>query len=420
MLPAARRALYDGPMTDRLYYTDPVLRRFSARVVERRDTDRGPAVRLDRTAFYPTSGGQPHDTGTLGGAPVLDVWDDDTDAVWHLLERPVEGEVEGAIDWERRFDHMQQHTGQHLLSAAFVRLLEAPTLSFHLGTDESSIDLDVAQLGWDDAFRVEAEVNRVIWEDRPVEVHFVGQDEIGRVPLRKPPKVTGTIRVVWIRDIDASACGGTHVTRTGAVGLVKIVRLERYKGGMRVGFLCGGRALAHYQRVLRGLQTVGADLSVHVDQVPETVARLAADLKDRRRELETAREALTAVEADRRWAGSTETDGARRIAAYLPDYGPDQLTALASHLAARPRTVALVAGTDAKGIRIVCKRSDDLPDVDAGAVLRRAVERLGGRGGGRGAQAQGGAPPAPRDAVEDALREAVERLAVPVTPRRQT
>jgi alanyl-tRNA synthetase len=398
-------------MTDRLYYPDSLLRQFTGRVIERRDTDRGPAVRLDRTAFYPTSGGQPYDTGTLGGARVLDVWDEDPDAVWHLLERPVEGEVEGAIDWPRRFDHMQQHTGQHLLSAGFVRLLEAPTLSFHLGTDDSSIDLDVAGVTWDGAFRVEREVNRVIWEDHPVEIHFVTNAEIGNVPLRKPPKVAGTIRVVWIRDVDASACGGTHVPRTGAVGLVKIVRLERYKGGIRVGFLCGGRALAHYQRVLRGLQTVGADLSVHVDQVPETVARLAADLKDRRRELETAREALTAVEADRLWGEVAETDGARRIVAYRPDYGPDQLTALASHLAARPRTVALVAGSDAKGIRIVCKRADDLPEVDAGAVLRQAVERLGGRGGGTGAQAQGGAPAAAREVVEAALREAVELAA---------
>jgi alanyl-tRNA synthetase len=395
-------------MTDRLYYTDSLLRQFTARVVERRDTDRGPAVRLDRTAFYPTSGGQPHDTGTLGGARVLDVWDDEADAVWHLLERPVEGEVEGTIDFERRFDHMQQHTGQHLLSAAFLRLLEAPTLSFHLGTDDSSIDLDVPGVTWDDAVRVEREVNRVVWEDHPVEVHLVTDVEIHTVPLRKPPRVTGTIRVIWVRDVDASACGGTHVPRTGMVGLVKIVRLERYKGGTRVGFLCGGRALAHYQRVLRGIQTVGADLSVHVDQVPETVARLSADLKDRRRELEAAREALTALDAERLWAAAPESDGARRVAAWIPDAGPDQLAVLASHLAARPRTVVLVAGADAKGIRIVCRRSDDLPGVDAGAVLRRVVERLGGRGGGGGAQAQGGAPAADRGVVEAALRAAVE------------
>jgi alanyl-tRNA synthetase len=397
-------------MTLRLYYSDSMLRQFTARIVDRRDSNRGPAVVLDRTAFYPTSGGQPHDTGTLGGVPVRDVWADDTDAVWHLLERlPAGDEVEGVIDWDRRFDHMQQHTGQHLLSAAFVRLREAATVSFHLGTDDSSVDLDVPQVSWDDAFRVEAEVNRVIWEDRPVEVQSVGADEIGRVPLRKPPKVSGTIRVVWIRDVDASACGGTHVPRTGVIGLVKIVRLERYKGGTRVGFLCGGRALAHYQRVLRGVQTVGNDLSVHVDQVPETVARLAADLKDTRRELETAQDALMAIEAERLWAETPETDGVRRIVAYRAGCGPDQLAALAAHLAARPRTVALIAGPDAKGVRVLCKRSDDLPDVDAGAMLRNAVERLGGRGGGTAAHAQGGAPATAQEVIEAALREAAAR-----------
>jgi alanyl-tRNA synthetase len=393
---------------DRLYYADSMLREFTARILERRDTDRGPAVRLDRTAFYPTSGGQPHDRGTLGGERVLDVWDDDAGLVWHRLERlPAGDEVRCAIDWTRRFDHMQQHTGQHLLSAAFADLRRAATLSFHLGADDSSIDLDVADLTWEDAYAVEAQVNRVIWEDRPVEVRFFGEDEIHQVPLRKPPQVRGSIRVVWIRDVDASACGGTHVPRTGAVGLLKIVRLERYKAGTRVGFVCGGRALAHYQRALRGLQTVGADLSVHPDQVPETVARLLGDLKTLRRDMESARDALMAVEAERVWAETAMTDGARRIVAYRADWGPDHLTALATHLAAKPRTVALLAGNDAKGIRLVCRRSDDVTDVDAAAVLRRALERLGGRGGGNARQAQGGAPAAAPEAITEALRNAV-------------
>jgi alanyl-tRNA synthetase len=391
-------------MTERLYYTDAYLREFEANIVEG-----GLRVYLDRTAFYPTSGGQLHDLGTLNGVALVDVVDEG-DRIAHVVESPLaEGPAKGRIDWLRRYDFMQQHTGQHLLSAACVSLLDAATVSFHLGADDSSIDLAIPQLSWDDAFRVEAEVNRVIWEDRAVEVHFVNGDEIDRVPLRKPPTVTGTIRVVWVKDVDASACGGTHVPRTGAVGLLKIVRLERYKGGMRVGFLCGGRALAHYQRVLRGAQTVGADLSVHVDHVPETVARLAADLKDTRRALETAQDALMALEAERLWNATPETDGARRVAVHRADLGPDQVTALASHLAARPRTVALVAGTDARGLRLVCTRSDDLPDLDAGALLRQAVERLGGRGGGTAAQAQGGAPRAPVEVVVEAMEQAVRR-----------
>jgi alanyl-tRNA synthetase len=395
--------------TDRLYYADSMLREFTARVVERRDTDPGPAVRLDRTAFYPTSGGQPYDTGILGGQRVVEVWDDDTGAVWHRVERlPTGDQVEGVIDWDRRFDHMQQHTGQHLLSAAFVDLRQAPTLSFHLGTDDSSVDLEVAGLTWQDAFAVESQVNRVIWEDHPVDVRIVPESEIHQVPLRKPPQVQGPVRVVWIPGIDASACGGTHVPRTGAVGLVKIVRLERYKGGMRVGFVCGGRALAHYQRVFQGLQTVGADLSVHLDQVPETVARLQGDVKAMRRDLEAARDAVMAFEAERLSAETPVTEETRRIVMYRPDWGPDQLASLATHLAARPRTVALLAGTDAKGVRLVCRRSDDLPEVDAGAVLRRVVQQLGGKGGGNPQQAQGGAPAASPEVVEGALRAAAD------------
>jgi alanyl-tRNA synthetase len=395
-------------MTTRLYYTDSLLRSFTARVVERQSTERGPAVRLDRTAFYPTSGGQPYDTGTLNDVRVVDVWDDDAGEVWHLLERFPDGDdVRGAIDWERRFDHMQQHSGQHLLSAAFIRLLDAATVSFHLGSDDSSIDLDVPQLSWDDAFRVEADVNRVIAENRALEVRIVSENQIHTVPLRRPPKVHGDIRVVLIPDYDASACGGTHVPATGAVGLLKVVRIERYKGGVRVGFVCGGRALAHYQRTLLALQTVSADLSVGADEVPEAVARLKGDLKDARREMEGAHRALAALEAERLWAEAPTVDGVRRIVAQLDDYTVDQVAALAAHASAKPKTVVLIATRDAKGVRLVCTRSADLPQLNAGAILQRVTGRLGGKGGGTPEHARGGAPAAEREAIMAALREAM-------------
>jgi alanyl-tRNA synthetase len=395
-------------MTERLYYRDSLLREFTARVVGRRATDRGPSVELDRTAFYPTSGGQPHDTGSLGGVRVLDVWDDEGGVVWHLVDRLPEGDtVRGAIDWERRFDHMQQHSGQHLLSAAFVRLLDAPTISFHLGTEVSHIDLDTPELSWDDAFRVEADVHRVIGENRPVEIHFVDERNIHEVPLRRPPKVSGEIRVIWIRDYDAVACGGTHVPQTGAVGLLKIVRLERYKGGMRVGFLCGARALADYQRVLRGLQALSADLSVHPSEVGEAVARLKGELKETRRALQIAEDALMAVEAERLWRETPEIDGVRRVVAHLADRSTEQARAIATQAIAHPRTLALLAVSDAKGVRLLCARGADLPELDAAAILRRAVGALGGRGGGTAELAQGGAPAQPVEVIVTALHDAV-------------
>jgi alanyl-tRNA synthetase len=396
---------YDDCMTERLYYTDSTLREFTARVVAQQESERGPAVRLDRTAFYPTSGGQPHDTGMLSDVAVLDVWEDGKGDVWHLLDRlPPSDEVRGEIDWERRCDHMQQHSGQHLLSGAFVRVLEAPTISFHLGTDDSHIDLAIPDVTWDEAFRVEEEVNRVIWENHPVEIHVLDQAELHKVPLRRPPQVTGKIRVIWMRDCDAAACGGTHVSETAAVGLIKITRLERYKGGVRVGFLCGKRALADYQRVLRGLQEVSAGLSVHQNELGEAVRRLQEEQRQARRELKAIQSQLAAFEAERLWAETPEDNGLRRVITFLEGHTFEQALAIASQLSTHPRTLAFLAVSEAKGTRLVCQRSDDLNEVDAVSILRRAAVALGGRGGGRPELAQGGAGAQPPEAILQALK----------------
>jgi len=405
----ARRLSFEH-MTERLYYTDSMLREFSARVVARRESDAGPAVQLDRTAFYPTSGGQPFDTGKLDDIPVLEVWEDEGGEIWHQVERlPIAETVRGVIDWERRFDHMQQHSGQHLLSGAFMRMLQAPTISFHLGSEESFIDLDFPGLDWEEVFLVEAEVNRVIWEDRPLEVHLVDEEEIRKIPLRRPPQVSGKIRVIWIRDYDAVPCGGTHVPHTGAVGLVKVTRLEHYKGGMRVGFLCGRRALHDYQRVLRGMQGVSTDLSVHTDELKDAVGRLQDETKQARRALRAAQGELAALEAERLWTAAPAHDEVRRVVAHLPERTFEQALCLASQLSSRPRTLALLAVSEAKGTRLVCQRSADLSQTDAATILRRAAESLGGRGGGTATQAQGGAPAQPHEVILEALRSAAAK-----------
>jgi len=395
-------------MTQRLYYTDATRREFTARIVARQEVENGLAVRLDRTAFYPTSGGQPYDTGTINDIAVLDVWEDGDGEIWHLVKNPPQSdEVHGEIDWSRRFDHMQQHTGQHVLSAAFLRLLDAPTVSFHLGTQDSSIDLDTAELTWDTTLQVEAEVNRVIWENLPVEVHVVDEEEVHKFPLRRPPTVRDYVRIIWVRDYDASACGGTHVGSTGAIGLIKVTRIERYKGGVRVSFLCGGRALRDYQRVLRDVQQVSAELSVGTDELGETIARLRDENKDARRSLKVAQGELAAFEAERLWRDTREEDGVRWIAMHLENRTFEQARAIASLLSARPLTLALLAVSDAKGTRLVCQRSEDLPQIDAAAVLGTAAKSLGGRGGGNAGQAQGGAPAHPHETISDALSKAV-------------
>ena len=248
-------------MTERLYYREPSLRAFDATVVGVDRKDDRTLVRLDRTAFYPTSGGQPFDTGTIsvvgtseegGSAHVLDVFDETEEqesSVIHVVDGDqlrVGQQVHGDIDWTRRFDHMQQHTGQHVLSAAFDTLFKARTASFHMGADVSTIDLE-ANLTPGQIEAAEREANRVVWEDRTVAIRFVTGDEAALLPLRKPPKKSGTLRLIAVEAFDLSACGGTHVARTGEIGLIAIGGWERFKGGLRVEFLCGGRALSRFR-----------------------------------------------------------------------------------------------------------------------------------------------------------------------------
>ncbi len=405
-------------MTERIYYEDSTLHAFTAELVEHRKTDLGPAVRLDRTAFYPTSGGQPHDVGTIAGVPVVDVWEEESGEIWHRLassEALPEGfapgaQIEGHIDRTRRFDHMQQHTGQHLLSALFIELLDAPTLSFHLGSDASTIDLELLHLSWEAAFRVEDRANRLVWEDRPVQVEVVAPERVAEFKLRKPPQVSGDVRIVSIAGCDASACGGTHVTSTGQVGAVKITGIERYKGGVRVSFLCGGRALRDYRRALELLQQVAVDLTVAQDEVPEAVARIREEAKETRRALGDVRERLNLFEAERLWLAAPKSAGIRRLVSYLPEHDFDAVRAIATHLIEHPHTLIMLAVSEEKGVRAVCARSSDLPQVDASALLRTALAPLDGRGGGSPVLAQGGAPLHSRDEILAAFEGALNDI----------
>jgi len=236
--------------SERLYYDDAYTTRFAAKVAARESRDGREAVELEATYFYPESGGQEADRGTLAGARVIDVQDDDSGRVWHLLEEgagALEPAVEGVVDWARRFDHMQQHTGQHVLSAAFERVLGAHTVSSRLG-ERGTIEVERADVDWREVERVEDAANAVVWEDREIVRHWVDEDDLARFDLRKPPPrdragAGGRIRIVEIPGWDASPCGGTHTRRTGEIGAIKVVRWERVRGHLRFEFLCGARAL---------------------------------------------------------------------------------------------------------------------------------------------------------------------------------
>jgi alanyl-tRNA synthetase len=408
-------------MTDRLYYDDPYQTRFAACVVERLHWEGHPAVILDRTAFYPTSGGQPHDTGVLHGqglpddVGVLDVIEREADgAVVHILAAPLAADaqaVEGQVDWQRRFDLMQQHSGQHILSAAFVERLAANTVAFHLADDYATIDLDRVPISTGELDEVETLANAIVFGNRPAVARWVPDEELPTLPLRKPLAHAGPVRVVEIPDFDCSACGGTHVRATGEVGLIKMTRSERRGAETRVEFLCGGRALADYRAKNALLMDLAREFTVGHWELPDTVHRLADDLKETRRELQRTRDALLDAEAASLWLQATPLGPWRVVLAHLAGRGPDDLKHLALRLVARPQTVALLGASDAgQKASLTFARSSDL-DLHMGTLLRQACEVIGGRGGGRPEFAQGGGPQG--DRVAEALDLAFRSLVGP-------
>jgi alanyl-tRNA synthetase len=411
-------------MTVRRYYTDSYTGTFSARVVELFATGERPAARLDETFFYPSSGGQPHDTGLLGGARVLDVQVRESDGeVLHLLDTPVvPGPVEGRIDWPRRFDHMQQHTGQHVLSQAFLRLAEAPTIGFHLGAETVTIDLGTAGLTEARVADAETLANDVVRRNVPVRAWFPAADEIPALALRKTPEIEGPLRVVSIGDFDLSACGGTHVAATGEIGLVSVLRTERLKRGTRVEFICGERARTDYARkhsIVRGLS---ASLTCSPAELPDAVARLQMALQETRRELAVLKERELDAEAARLLlsaeseppqglAGAALHGHLRVVTAAWLERPVEELKGLALRLTSQPCVVALL-GMAGTRTQLLFGRSEDVT-IDLKPLFLATLEALGGGRGGGARLLQGAAGPADLPALQSVLRDTRARIGIP-------
>ena len=392
--------------SERLYYTDPYLVEFDAVVREvSRQSDRWKVV-LDRTAFYPTSGGQPFDIGTLGDANVLDVFDQEDGTIGHLIDREIEtnSRVRGHVNWPRRFDHMQQHTGQHLLSAAFEREAGAKTVSFHLGTSASTIDLD-KELTADQIVHVEEVANTVLWEDREICVRFVTAHEAAKLPLRKDPAREGELRIIEIKDYDLSACGGTHVKRTGGIGIIAISGFERFKGGLRVEFVCGGRALRAYRSLKSSVSGSVRLLSVLPDELPSAIEKLQAAGRTHQKSQEGLYERLAAHEAAVLSAAAQKIGNANVVATAVSGWDANGLKKLASSITSKPATIAVLLTTESPAL-IVVARSQDL-SIDTGAILKVLIDQFGGRGGGKGAMAQGGGLAGEPNAILEAARAAI-------------
>ncbi len=399
-------------MIERLYYDDAYLTEFSARIVQRLTVGGRPAVVLDRTAFYPTGGGQPHDTGVIGGAAVLDVFTREEDAaVVHVLAEEVgEDVVTCRLDWARRFDHMQHHTGQHILTRAFEQVAAAHTVGFHLSDESVTIDLDAPAIPPTLAEQAEDLANRIVWEDRPVVVRLVPRDEAAGVRVRLMPDhlLTPGLRVVDIAGFDQTACGGTHVARTGEIGIIKVLRLEKRGAETRVEFCCGGRALRDYREKHLILSQLAADLTCSHREVGEALARLRADVKAAQRALKAATAQLITYQAEHLLAQAVVAGKARIIKAAFEGREVGEVRALASRLIEAPGVVALL-GIAGEKAQVILARSADLP-YDLNTVLQQALAMLGeARGGGRPDFVQGGGVPASLEQVTAAL-DTAERV----------
>jgi len=409
-------------MTDRLYYHDSFLYNFDAEVRSVLETPR-PAVILDRTAFYPTSGGQIHDTGWLVSNEakfrVTEVADTEDGHIVHYLEAPLQPalrkeaqpglRVRGEIDPFRRRDHMQQHSAQHVLSAAFVRLFNMPTVSFHMADDYCSIDLDAPALTKGQVESVERLANDIMIENRPVDVRYVTRAEAEALGLRKlPPAERDQLRLIDIRDWDLTACGGTHVTHTGQIGGILLRKFEKVRQGYRVEFVAGQRAVSTARRDFYTLTETAALFSAGIYDVPQQARKSIDEIRSLRKQREQSQEDLAAAQAATLLAETFESDGRKLIVRTFHDRDLNFLKLLAQKLTRQSIAVALLA-TESPQPALVFAQSSGQPH-DMGALLKQTLAKLGGRGGGTKDLAQGGAPSS--SGLAAALAGAVESLTV--------
>ncbi len=429
-----RRIPYaETSMTERLYYRDSFLYNFDAEVHAVIDNPR-PALILDRTAFYPTSGGQVHDTGWIvtgeltaehaaDGTPqptansdakfrVTEVVDTEDGRIVHYLDAPLKNlqpgsRIRGKIDPVRRRDHMQQHSAQHVLSAAFVHLFDMPTVSFHMGDESCSIDLDTPSLGKQQIESAERLANEIALENRGVSVRFVTREEAGNLGLRKIPAAErDELRLIDIRDFDLTACGGTHVSNTGQIGAILLRKSEKVRQGYRVEFVAGGRAVATARRDFSALTETAALFSAHIYDVPQQAVKALDEIKSLRKQRERSDDELAAAQATTLLAETAESDGRKVVLRTFSNRDLNSLKLLAQKLTRQSAAVALLGTTSPQPALVFAQSLGQLYDM--GALLKETIGKLGGRGGGSKDLAQGGVPK-PED-IAAALSSAAEML----------
>jgi len=402
--------------TNRLYYNDSFVYEFDAHVAESLQIDGRQVIVLDRTAFYPTSGGQVHDTGHIlvdsREIVVTEVADDAQGRVLHYVAEPiaVNSVVHGQIDRERRLDHIQQHTGQHVLSAAFIELFNMPTVSFHMGAETCTIDLDTAALSSSQAQKAERLANEIIAQDRPVAIRFVPLEEARQLGLRKlPPKQTGDLRLIDIQDFDLTACGGTHVRATGQIGCVLVRKTEKVKQGIRVEFVCGLRAVKLARKDYTTLTEAAGLFSAHIHELPQQIRKSIDDAKTAAKAQHRILEELAEFQADRMLAEASSA-APRIISAVLPERDASFIKLLAQKLTAGKSDVIALLGSLSGQPTLVFAQSPGQKS-NMGQLLKEALVQFGGRGGGSAELAQGGLPQSTEASqIDSLLRVTAQRV----------
>lgn len=399
-------------VSKRLYYDDAYTTTFAAKVVERTEYRGKTAVILSQSLFYPTSGGQPHDTGFLNETAVADVVvRKEDEAVLHILDGALESDdVNGSLNWSRRLDHMQQHTGQHILSQAFIQVAAAPTVSFHLSPESVTIDLDKKSLSDAEISQTERLANQIIWENRPIHVRMVTVEEAQTMNLRKlPPVHTGKLRLIDIENFDLTACGGTHVTQTGGVGMIKIIKQERRKNKLRIEFRCGERALADYGRKNDVALQLGSELTTGLDQLLPSVQRLRDQLKEANRQIKQQQAALMAAQATQLLAAAKQVGETAVVVHILESGSPNDLQTLGQQLLGVGKTAVCFLGLAGQRSHLLFCRTENATG-NMGQLIKLAQAQLGGGGGGRPERAQGGGPAATTEQIKEAIVAAEQQF----------
>lgn len=382
-------------MTELLFQNNSYIRQFHSRIKKTIPLPNGSVgVVLEHTAFYPEGGGQPSDRGQINGLPVLDVYSEGTDVIHVLSDLPQTETVDAAIDWARRFDHMQQHTGQHILSAACHELFGAATVGFHMGAQSSQIDLDLPGFTDEQLKAAEQLANELLYSNKTVSIHQATPATLHKYPLRKQPaKDFAAIRLIEITGIDCCPCGGTHVAATGEIGMIKIRSWERKNNAIRLDFVCGYRALADYQYKNLLIKELSGRLSTPGPQLPAALDKLLTKADETNRQLAAARQEFSVQLADNLYRQEEPVKGIKIIVHQLANSSPADAAGLARQLVSFPATVALLAGVagDNSKVHLVFSCSPGL-NLNMGAIIKTALPLIEGKGGGSGSSAQGGGP----------------------------